>query len=359
MARPGAGTAVRTATADDIDAIVAVVWEVASEGRWLGTEVPFDRDQRRLRWAELIARPDSLVLVADGTGAGGPEVVGQLASTVAPYGVADLGMAILAGWRGRGLGAALLGSAITWAAGAGAHKMALEVWPGNQAAIALYRNSGFVEEGMRRRHYRRANGELWTSVLMGLALDGPSWPVRPARDDDGWDLVGLVAACWSEYPGCVMDPHGEVPELLAPATAYRAKNGIVWVVEGPGGGVIASVAVATTAPPAGPPTAEVQKLYVGRGWRRRGLARFLVAMAEEEARRRGAERVEAWSDTRFTGAHRFYVAHGYRRTGATRELGDRSDTVEAHFVKDLTRGPRPRVTADRGTPWLLAPGAGV
>jgi RimJ/RimL family protein N-acetyltransferase len=40
----------------------------------------------------------------------------------------------------------------------------------NAAAIALYRKSGFVEEGRRIRHYRRANGELWDSIVMGLAL---------------------------------------------------------------------------------------------------------------------------------------------------------------------------------------------
>jgi RimJ/RimL family protein N-acetyltransferase len=46
----------------------------------------------------------------------------------------------------------------------------LEVWPHNTAAIALYRRVGFVEEGRKRRHYRRRNGELWDAVLMGMEL---------------------------------------------------------------------------------------------------------------------------------------------------------------------------------------------
>jgi len=61
-----------------------------------------------------------------------------------------------------------------WAANAGAHKMALEVWPHNEAAIHLYRAAGFVEEGRKVRHYRRRNGELWDSVLMGRPLAEPS-----------------------------------------------------------------------------------------------------------------------------------------------------------------------------------------
>ena len=54
---------------------------------------------------------------------------------------------------------------------AGAHKLALEVWPDNAPALQLYRKTGFVEEGRKVRHYRRSNGELWDSTLMGLHLD--------------------------------------------------------------------------------------------------------------------------------------------------------------------------------------------
>ena len=52
----------------------------------------------------------------------------------------------------------------------GLHKLALDVFPHNEAAIALYRKHGFVEEGRRIKHYRRANGELWDSIVMGLLL---------------------------------------------------------------------------------------------------------------------------------------------------------------------------------------------
>ena len=56
-------------------------------------------------------------------------------------------MLIIAGWRGLGLGTLMLDSAIVWATGSGAHKMALEVWPDNTAALELYRQAGFIEEG--------------------------------------------------------------------------------------------------------------------------------------------------------------------------------------------------------------------
>jgi RimJ/RimL family protein N-acetyltransferase len=161
---------IRRAVDGDLDAVVDLIWHVAAEGEWIGAEVPFDRDDRRQRYAELLAAPRSALFVADATSGGGPTVVGEISVSVAPYGVADIAMMLAKGWRGQGLGRALLDTAIAWAESTGAHKMWLEVWPHNTPAIALYRRAGFVEEGRKRRHYRRRNGELWDALLMGLPL---------------------------------------------------------------------------------------------------------------------------------------------------------------------------------------------
>jgi ribosomal protein S18 acetylase RimI-like enzyme len=79
-------------------------------------------------------------------------------------------MGVARPWRGRGVGSALLTAAIEKARSDGLHKLSLEVFPHNEAAIALYRKFGFREEGRRVKHYRRANGELWDSIVMGLLL---------------------------------------------------------------------------------------------------------------------------------------------------------------------------------------------
>ncbi len=162
---------VRPAVEEDLDAIVAATWAVAAEGRWLGTEVPFDRDLRRERLKTLMSAGTSALLVADAGPEAGPGVVGHISVVLAPYGVADIGMLVIEGWRAKGIGTALLEAAISWARAAGAHKLALEVWPDNAPALQLYRKTGFVEEGRKVRHYRRSNGELWDSTLMGLHLD--------------------------------------------------------------------------------------------------------------------------------------------------------------------------------------------
>jgi putative acetyltransferase len=80
---------------------------------------------------------------------------------------------------------------------------------------------------------------------------------------------------------------------------------------------------------------ELERLYVNRRWRRRGVARVLAEMIESAADVSGLTAVELWSDSRFVDAHRFYLARGYVQQGPDRVLGDLSDTVEHHFVKRL------------------------
>lgn len=116
---------VRPATEGDLDRLVDLLWAVAAEGRWLGPEVPFDRAAHRSNLAASVAGPHSVVLVADSGGEAG--VVGNLSVNVAHYGVADIGMLLAAGWRGCGLGSALLDAGLAWAADAGAHKAGLSL----------------------------------------------------------------------------------------------------------------------------------------------------------------------------------------------------------------------------------------
>jgi RimJ/RimL family protein N-acetyltransferase len=87
-----------------------------------------------------------------------------------PFGFGELGMLVAREQRGRGVGSALLAAAVEWARGRGLHKLSLSVFAHNTAAIALYDKFGFVDEGFRINHFRRANGKLWDAIEMGLLL---------------------------------------------------------------------------------------------------------------------------------------------------------------------------------------------
>jgi RimJ/RimL family protein N-acetyltransferase len=177
----GPSVTVRPATADDVPAIVAAFAAVVDERRWLGTEPGFDREERIARLRAGIEDPDVAVLLAEARGSAGPSrpdlpddppvIVGNLNIERHSYGVCELGMFVADGWRGRGVGRRLLEAAIAWARSVGAHKIALQMWPDNAAAEALYRGCGFEQEGYLRRHYRRADGSRRDAVILGLLLD--------------------------------------------------------------------------------------------------------------------------------------------------------------------------------------------
>lgn len=155
--------------------------------------------------------------------------------------------------------------------------------------------------------------------------------IRPAMDGDAEGLISLIENCWSEYPGCVMDVDGEVPELRCIATSFAARSGAFWVAEREGR-IVGSVGVA----PSDFETVELFKMYVAASERRRGLASALHDLAERFADELDAACFELWSDTRFIEAHAFYQAKGWRKTGESRELHDLSNTVEWRFEKFLS-----------------------
>jgi ribosomal protein S18 acetylase RimI-like enzyme len=153
---------VRPARVGDARAMAQLFAAVAQERDGIATEPPVDIEER----AALFARTadDSVVALAHG------QVVGLLNIEVSRHGFAEINLAVSRECRGRGAGSALVQSAIDWARGQGLHKLCLEVFAHNAAAIALYRKFGFTEEGRRVRQYRRASGELWDSIVMGLPL---------------------------------------------------------------------------------------------------------------------------------------------------------------------------------------------
>lgn len=174
---------IRRATLEDLDDLIALRVEVAREGVWIGAELPLDEAGDREKFTATIQDGESSVLFVavadDGT------IVGNLA-LVNPVGIANLGMNVADGHRGEGIGVALMEAAVVWAREAGAHKVDLDLWPWNHRARALYERFGFVEEGYRRRHWRRKDGSLWDAVTMGLVLDHESpghevWQTEPPR----------------------------------------------------------------------------------------------------------------------------------------------------------------------------------
>jgi RimJ/RimL family protein N-acetyltransferase len=157
-----AADAIEVRPAEDADrrSLALLFAAVAEERDGIASEPPIEVDQRAANWL----LDGTLVALSEGA------LVGELHVDASRFGFGEIGMLVAADWRGRGVGTALLAAAIEWARTRGLHKLSLSVFPHNDGAIALYRKFGFVEEGRRRNHIRRASGELWDVIEMGLVL---------------------------------------------------------------------------------------------------------------------------------------------------------------------------------------------
>ena len=151
---------IRPARDEDRLPLAVLFAAVAEERNGIAAEPPVDVDAR----AAAQSLDGALAAVA------GDDIIGWLHVEQTPFGFGEIGMLVASEWRGRGVGSALLEAAIERARERGMHKLSLSVFAHNTAAIALYHKFGFVDEGRRIRHFRRANGELWDAFEMGLLL---------------------------------------------------------------------------------------------------------------------------------------------------------------------------------------------
>ena len=164
------GVSIRPARASDVPGMLAVLRDVAAEGRFLRIEgvagIRGREVRRRVRRGWTTHHAD---VVAEAAG----RVVGHLSVSredgLATRHVASLGMAVARDWRGCGVGSALVAEAFRWARWAGVEKLALSVYPHNEAALALYRKFGFEEEGRLRGHSKKSYG-YEDEIVMGRWL---------------------------------------------------------------------------------------------------------------------------------------------------------------------------------------------
>ena len=153
--------------------------------------------------------------------------------------------------------------------------------------------------------------------------------LRRGRDEDEDGYIRLIGDAWAEYPNCILDVDGEVPELRGLHSYFSKAGGAVWVAE-EAGRIVGMVA---TRPLGSDRAWEICKMYVEKSQRGTGLAHRLLGGAEDHAMAQGAERLVLWTDTRFDAAHRFYEKRGYVRAGSIRILDDISKSLEFRYAK--------------------------
>lgn len=153
----GAAVLIRSATARDIDAMVALLAELFR----LEPDFPIclERQARGLRLLLRAARAGCACLkVAEDVGAErvvGMATVQLVISTAegAPSGWVE-DVVVAAPWRGRGIGGRLLAALAVWAENRGATRLQLLADRGNRDALRFYARRGWRRTRMTPRFYR-------------------------------------------------------------------------------------------------------------------------------------------------------------------------------------------------------------
>lgn len=170
--KDGTTAVIRRVTPEDVGPFVTHRLRAALDYGKIATEpdeVETDLERQKEFLARWTSSEEGLLLCATVGG----EMAAMLGLHPIPFKkcrhVRDLGMSVVDPWKGLGLGTALLGEAVEWARShPGVFKLTLQVFDENEAALALYRRAGFVEEGRLRAQYRFRDGSYHDAVVMRL-----------------------------------------------------------------------------------------------------------------------------------------------------------------------------------------------
>ncbi len=161
---------IRAAASIDADTIIASIDAICVEGNAFYTT----RFVASRQWEAALYQPDQvpdhLLVVADldGNFAGAGHLFPGPEHTLYRH-VGEVGLWVLKPYRRQGVGRRLMEWMLSWADQSGLEKVILNVFATNHAALALYANLGFVEEGRRARQFKVEDGYV-DEILMAYFL---------------------------------------------------------------------------------------------------------------------------------------------------------------------------------------------
>jgi ribosomal protein S18 acetylase RimI-like enzyme len=171
---PPPGITLRPAQPEDARSFLSFWKAIVAEGGYVRSEeVETPARVYRARFRHSWTDREAQIVALDDGRVVGHVYVQREAHPVTRH-VATLGIAVSADRRGLGIGRALMAEAFRWAGSTGVEKIMLSVYPHNDAAIALYRRFGFMEEGRLVGHSRKSKG-YEDEILMSAWVEEGRW----------------------------------------------------------------------------------------------------------------------------------------------------------------------------------------
>jgi GNAT superfamily N-acetyltransferase len=154
--------------------------------------------------------------------------------------------------------------------------------------------------------------------------------IRAFRPEDKPGVLAIIKSVYDDYNYIIDFDHFEA-DLVDAQSTYQDAGGEFWVADD-GGRIAGCVGVL----PHDGDECELKRLYVGKSYRRRGLATRLLATAQGWAMAKGFRRMVLWSDVLLAAAHTLYLKKGFRPGPQTRAVDPTNPTsVERFFEIDL------------------------
>lgn len=136
----------------------------------LAAVMALERKSYPFPWSEGIFRDCLRIGYCSWVAEAARTVVGYAVMSVAAGEGHLLNLCIDPDHHGEGLGKRLLRHMLRLAREHGADTAFLEVRPSNAVALALYRDAGFVEVGMRRAYYPAGRGKREDAIVLAMQL---------------------------------------------------------------------------------------------------------------------------------------------------------------------------------------------
>ncbi|HMP79166.1 MAG TPA: GNAT family N-acetyltransferase [Pirellulaceae bacterium] len=142
--------------------------------------------------------------------------------------------------------------------------------------------------------------------------------IRLATASDSAGIIALIDSVYGEYNDGV-NLEGAEADLLDLDRHYFAHGGAFWVLI-KGERILGSHGAVPH--PTQPEICNFRRLYLDVSLRGTEWGHQLMQVTIDWARERQFRRIEFWSDTRFSRAHRFFSKFGFVKSGEQREMHD-------------------------------------
>lgn len=313
--------------------------------RWGTLAMPYESvHQRGGQLAAALTAPENIFLLACAE----DEVVGcaslHRARPARRAHVASLGISVADDWQGKGVGTALFealtGLADHWL---NLHRLELDVFTDNQAAIALYRKFGFEIEGTERCDAVRegvfVDAHIMARLRPGLTPDlSPHPAAAPAAPAAGFTLRAAEPGDVTGITALMNQPHVRYGTLHPPFSTPAQNRYLAEPPEGQkiivamAGDQLCGIIALTPGKGRRAHVGDITLLAVHDGWTRRGIGHALLRAVMDIADRwLGLHRLSLSVPADNVMAISLFQAHGFVPEGCKRadvfRAGGYADTL--------------------------------